>query len=641
MSKWLHGIHDADGAELMAGKPGWILITEAIGSDPHDHSGRDYSQWTSKGFSILCRLNNGYHPGGTIPQAQHYEDFARRCGNFVAATPGITVAIVGNEPNHRNERPQGEDIHPTQYAKCFDLCYTQIKNKSPNVQICIAPVAPWDATTIYEGNQIGDWVVYYIDILRSIKRCDAICLHTYTHGSEPILITDGSMMDPPFQNRHYNFRAYVDFLVNTPSEFRHLPVYITETDQVVPWVNRNSGWVQEAYEEIDFWNHTVEDQKIYCLCLYRSNRDDQWSFADKDQIKADFRQAVERGYKAPTNIQLPPTTPPPDPDRPTDPPFIEMEDPMDRRIDPTLIARGCSFDFVKPKKGVGYWKIINAIHLNEQEADLAGPDHHILGTITRDKREVAEIPLLVTWPSDHTTVFSKRDEINTNYNYDYPMSASLNEFNIWVDDGNPTDKAMGIGMGEHGNPKIHTSTWIDWEWTISEGIDLPVPPVQPPVIPPDPGSRTKLVHPLQGSIITQHFYQNPEDYARFSLPGHDGTDLGGKAEGTSILSISDGIVAFSDYDEGYGNYVRVEHRAPDMMCYVLYAHLSEPGALEGVSVKAGQQIGKVGSTGNSTGVHLHIEIRLMERDGTYKEGAPMSKGRVDPQTFLFERGLRL
>jgi hypothetical protein len=638
MSKYLHGVHDVDGADLMGDKPGWIVVTEAIGSDRFDYSGRDYSQWTQQGFSILCRLNNGYHPGGTIPHREHYDEFARRCANFVQASPGITVAIIGNEPNHENERPDGEYILPTQYAKCFDLCYKAIKRDSPNVKVSIAAVAPWDATTVYRGNEIGDWVVYYIDILQAIKQTDAICLHTYTHGADPTLIADESKMDAPFSTRHYNFRAFTDFLVHTPAQFCDLPVYITEIDQVIPWKNTNSGWVREAYEEIDFWNRTVSYRKIHALCLYRSNTDDKWSFADKNGVRGDFRLAVDRAYRVPEGDgTAPPPISPPDE---TDPPTEEIEVPSDRRIDPILIARGCSFDFVKPEKGTGYWKIVNAIHLNEQEADMAGPDHHILGTIVRNGKEVGEIPLRVNWPSGQTTVWSKRDEINTNYNYDFPMSSSLNEFSIWVDDGNPTDKAFGIGMGEHGNPSIHTSTWIDWEWTISEGVIPvpPIPPIEPPVTPP---TKTKLVHPLVGSVITQHFYQNPEQYARFGMPGHNGTDFGGKDEGTPIVSIADGVVAFSDFDNDYGNYVRIAHRQDDMMCYSMYCHLQKPGILEGVKVAAGQEIGKVGSTGNSTGPHLHFEIRLMEKDGTYVEYTPMPKGRVDPQTFCIERGLQL
>jgi murein DD-endopeptidase MepM/ murein hydrolase activator NlpD len=65
------------------------------------------------------------------------------------------------------------------------------------------------------------------------------------------------------------------------------------------------------------------------------------------------------------------------------------------------------------------------------------------------------------------------------------------------------------------------------------------------------------------------------------------------------------------------------------------------GVEEGTRIEAGYEIGFLGSTGNSSGPHLHIEVRLMNKDGTYREGTPMTKGRVDPETFFAERGLKL
>src|SRR6476620_8389182 len=293
MSEYLHGVHDPNGADLMSKKPGWILITEAIGSDPRDESGKNYKQWQDKGFSTIIRLNNGYYPAGTIPAPEHYNHFAVRCGKFVAASSGIERVIIGNEPNHANERPGYQIIVPSQYAKCYDLCYEQIKGKKPAVQVGAAPIAPWDATTIYAGNPSGDWIQYYSDMLNFISKTDFIALHAYTHGASPTLVTDNAKMNPPFQDYHYNFRAYVDFLIHTPRKYSDLPVYITECDQINPWANVNMGWMQEAYEEIDFWNHTVENQKIHCVCMYRTDPQGdggKWSWLNKDKVVEDFKQ---------------------------------------------------------------------------------------------------------------------------------------------------------------------------------------------------------------------------------------------------------------------------------------------------------------------------------------------------------------
>jgi hypothetical protein len=58
---FIFGIHEPGGEQHMldAGKPGWIVFTEGIGSEPGDHSGKDFSQWSDRGLGILCRLNNG------------------------------------------------------------------------------------------------------------------------------------------------------------------------------------------------------------------------------------------------------------------------------------------------------------------------------------------------------------------------------------------------------------------------------------------------------------------------------------------------------------------------------------------------------------------------------------------------------
>ena len=636
MTQFIHGTHDVDGHVHMLNKPGWLVITESLGSDPNDHRGRDYNYWTRLGFSIIVRLNNGYHPVGTIPQNNEYEDFAQRCANFVASSSGITVAIIGNEPNHENERPYGQLIIPTQYAKCFNLCYDRIHDVAPTIQVATSAVAPWDATTKYPGNEKGDWVQYWIEMLNAIKKADAITLHTYTHGTDPALITNMQRMDPPFQSYHYHFPAYLDFMDRMPTRFRYLPVYITETDQVIPWADQNTGWVQEAYSEIDYWNHN-NTQKIHCLALYRSSKADIWSFTDKQGVIADFKEAVQAGHRFPiTDGELPPTTPqPPEEITPSPPQPTPPAPDVVRDIDPMLIVRGVEFHYATPPEGIWYWKITKAQWM-ENAAQTVGPDHHILGRVLQDGKEVAGIKLEVTWPSGSTEVTSKADQASALYNYDFPMSASLNEYSIRVEDG-PSDRASGIGMGKNGNPREHTSTWITWEWVMAKGI--PSIPPTPPIDPIEPAPED-LSHPLSGSIITQHFYQNPENYRQFGLIGHNGTDFGGKRLGTPVKCIAGGIVAFVGNDVAYGNYVRVKHGGW-LNCYTFFAHLDSVSVAAGQVIEAGQEVGKLGTTGNSTGVHLHLEVRLMNVDGTYLEGCPMSKGRVDPQTFFAERGLRL
>ncbi|MFZ1752390.1 MAG: M23 family metallopeptidase [Caldilineaceae bacterium] len=95
--------------------------------------------------------------------------------------------------------------------------------------------------------------------------------------------------------------------------------------------------------------------------------------------------------------------------------------------------------------------------------------------------------------------------------------------------------------------------------------------------------------------ITQGYQQN-----------HSGIDVGAWA-GTPVTAADRGVVIRAGWSAiGYGNFVVIDHKIDYL---TLYAHLSEILVTEGQVVAQGQLIGYVGSTGNSTGPHLHFEIR--------------------------------
>lgn len=106
-SQWIFGLHDPGGEPIMLGanRAGWIVFTEAVGHNPNDHAGGNYQSYSSRGFGVICRINNGYYPHGTLPPSRYYANFAKRCGNFVAASAGCHIWIIGNEPNYEIERP--------------------------------------------------------------------------------------------------------------------------------------------------------------------------------------------------------------------------------------------------------------------------------------------------------------------------------------------------------------------------------------------------------------------------------------------------------------------------------------------------------------------------------------------------------
>ncbi len=85
---------------------------------------------------------------------------------------------------------------------------------------------------------------------------------------------------------------------------------------------------------------------------------------------------------------------------------------------------------------------------------------------------------------------------------------------------------------------------------------------------------------------------------------HNGVDIGADYY-TDVLASDSGVVVTSTYDESYGNYVMISHGNDR---YTLYAHMDSRNVSEGDTVSQGDVIGYVGSTGMSTGPHIHFEI---------------------------------
>lgn len=103
---------------------------------------------------------------------------------------------------------------------------------------------------------------------------------------------------------------------------------------------------------------------------------------------------------------------------------------------------------------------------------------------------------------------------------------------------------------------------------------------------------------------------------------HSGLDLAYEL-GTPVPAFFDGtIVSAGDFSDGYGNQVLIYHETMD--CYTRYAHLYSVEVQPGMAVSAGYIIGYVGSTGNSTGPHLHIEYIIRSSDGGYEYADPLS-----------------
>lgn len=108
-----------------------------------------------------------------------------------------------------------------------------------------------------------------------------------------------------------------------------------------------------------------------------------------------------------------------------------------------------------------------------------------------------------------------------------------------------------------------------------------------------------LVVPVSGFTVTSGF---GERWGR----QHSGLDMA-LPTGSPVYAAKGGTVTWSGYKNSYGNLVMIDH-GDGMETY--YAHCSRLDVEEGQLVSAGQQIAAVGSTGNSTGPHLHFEVRI-------------------------------
>lgn len=123
-----------------------------------------------------------------------------------------------------------------------------------------------------------------------------------------------------------------------------------------------------------------------------------------------------------------------------------------------------------------------------------------------------------------------------------------------------------------------------------------------------------------GGVVTSEF-----GFRRHPITGrrsmHHGIDIAGKT-GSAILAMADGLVVFSGRKQGYGNIVEIRHGSG---LETWYAHNQGNLVQEGDLVRRGQEIAKLGSTGSSTGPHVHFEVR--------KNGTP-----VNPKNYLKPQG---
>ncbi len=127
-----------------------------------------------------------------------------------------------------------------------------------------------------------------------------------------------------------------------------------------------------------------------------------------------------------------------------------------------------------------------------------------------------------------------------------------------------------------------------------------------------PASGGILQRPVGGAIISNFGYRIHPVYGTSRM--HEGVDFS-NACGTPILAAQSGKVTMASYSGGAGNMVQIDGGSVD----TVYMHLSRFGVSSGQQVSRGEVIGYVGTTGTSTGCHLHFGV---QKDGNYTDPVP-------------------
>lgn len=128
---------------------------------------------------------------------------------------------------------------------------------------------------------------------------------------------------------------------------------------------------------------------------------------------------------------------------------------------------------------------------------------------------------------------------------------------------------------------------------------------------------TPTLLPTKG-WITSYYGPRKSHYAG-RVKMHEGLDVGAKS-GEGILATADGVITFSGHKPGFGKFVQMDH---GYGVETIFAHASKLNVKKGEVIKRGQTIAYVGSTGYSTGPHVHYEVRV--------NGTP-----VDPLYFILD-----
>ena len=189
---------------------------------------------------------------------------------------------------------------------------------------------------------------------------------------------------------------------------------------------------------------------------------------------------------------------------------------------------------------------------------------------------------------DEEKTENKENQENTNPNEQAIGGAENSEENIEVE--NQGDTEENSGSQEVTNSNYENQTEVTQEEQDIENIK----------------KTASFIKPVQGTITSKYGLRDP---STTTVPkNHTGTDIAANT-GTKIISATDGEIVLSSEEGDYGKHLKIQIGEVS----VIYAHCNNLYVKQGDKITQGQEIAEVGSTGNSTGPHLHFEIRYQER----------------------------
>lgn len=221
----LLGLHDRAGGEFLAqnGIRGWCLDTVEIGFQPRT---LDYSTLSLKGVRVLAQLTFGSSGAGTLPTLDQYAAFANAVLGTIKSSSGVFGFVIGNEPNHPDQWPQGLAITPELYGQFWNMVWFNVPSRIPVIP---APLDP------YFGPD-ADSRDYWARMMQAILKgsggrrggADGLMFHPQAQWHDKSLVrSDLTFNDPPLQGLPFHWKAWQALYDVTPAPFKVLPIYLS------------------------------------------------------------------------------------------------------------------------------------------------------------------------------------------------------------------------------------------------------------------------------------------------------------------------------------------------------------------------------------------------------------------------------